>query len=61
LKKPNKTRDAVTLRSKGNTPTRRKAAKLADEPEMKELSRMIEAGELPPERVRAYLKNRSKR
>jgi len=61
LKKPKKTRDAVTLRSKGNTPTRRKAAKLADEPEMKELSRMTEAGELAPKRVRAYLKHGAKR
>ena len=51
----NKTK-SVTLRPKGNTRTRRKARKLADESAMKELSGMIEAGKVDRDRTLAYLK-----
>jgi len=47
---------AVIHRSKHDTKPRRKSGKLADYPSMKELSRMIEAGEVDRERTLAYLK-----
>jgi hypothetical protein len=47
---------AVIHRAKHDTKTRRKAGKLADHPAMKELSRMIEAGEVNRDRTLAYLK-----
>ena len=46
----------VIHRTKHDTKPRRKAGKLADHPAMKELSRMIEAGEVNRERTLAYLK-----
>ena len=50
----------VIDRAKHDTKTRRKAGKLADHPAMKELSRMIEAGEVNRDRTLAYLKKRRK-
>ena len=46
----------VTHRSKGNTNPDPEAGNLADEPEMKALSRMIDAGEVDPDRTLDYLK-----
>ena len=46
---------AVIHRTKHDK-ARRKAEKLADHPAMKELSRMIESGEVNRERTLAYLK-----
>jgi hypothetical protein len=51
MKKP-----AVIHGTKHDTKTRRRTGKLADHPAMKELSRMIEAGEVNRERTLAYLK-----
>ena len=50
------TRFPVTHRSKGNTNPDPEAANLVDEPEMKALSRMIDAGEVDPDRTLDYLK-----
>jgi hypothetical protein len=47
---------AVIHRTKHDKTTRRKAGKLADHPAMKELSRMIETGEVNRDRTLAYLK-----
>ena len=49
-------RAAVIDRAKHDRKTRRKAGKLTDHPAMKELSRMIEAGEVSGDRTIAYLK-----
>ena len=46
----------VTHRSKGNTNPDPEADNLADEPETKALSRMIDAGEVGPDRTLDYLK-----
>lgn len=46
----------VIHRSKHDSEKRRKAEKLADHPAMKELARMIEAGEVKRERTLAHLK-----
>ena len=51
---------AVIHRTKHDKKPRRKAGKLADHPAMKELARMIEAGEVDHERTLAYLKKRQK-
>ena len=51
---------AVIDGTKHDTKTRRKAGKLADHPAMKELSRMIEAGEVDRDRTLAYLSSRPK-
>ena len=51
-----KPKPAVSLRSKHDTQPRRKAGKLADHPAMKELARMIDAGEVDRGRTLAYLK-----
>ena len=51
MKKP-----AVMHRSKHDKRRRRKAGKLADHPAMKELLRMVDAGEVNRERTLAYLK-----
>ena len=48
--------DSVTLRPMGNTNPDPEAGNLADEPEMKALSRMIDAGEVDPDRTLDYLK-----
>ena len=48
--------DSVTLRPMGNTNPDPEADNLADEPEMKALSRMIDAGEVNPDRTLDYLK-----
>jgi hypothetical protein len=61
MKNRRKTPKPVTLRTKGNTAARRKAGKLADEPEMKELSRMIEAGELDGDRAARYARDEVKK
>ena len=50
------TRFPVTHRSKGNTNPDPEAENLADEPAMKALTRMIEAGEVDPDRTLDYLK-----
>ena len=50
------TRFPVTLRAMGNTNPDPEARNLADEPEMKALSRMIDAGEVDPDRTLDYLK-----
>jgi hypothetical protein len=46
----------VTHRTKGNTNPDPEARNLADEPEMKALSKMIDAGEVDPDRTLDYLK-----
>jgi hypothetical protein len=46
----------VIHRTKHDTTPRQKASKLANHPAMKELSRMIEAGEVNQDRTIAYLK-----
>ena len=51
-----KKKAVVIHRTKHDTKTRRKAGKLAEHPAMKELSRMIEAGEVSGDRTLAYLK-----
>jgi len=48
----------VIHRTKHDKAPRRKAGKLADHPAMRELSRMIEAGEVNRERTLAHLKGR---
>ena len=50
------TRFPVTHRSKGNTNPDPEADNLADEPEMKALSKMIDAGEVSRDRALDYLK-----
>jgi len=55
VNKPQTPLKSVTLRTKGNTAPGKKAENLADEPEMKELSRMIEAGELNTERTADFI------
>ena len=50
------TRFPVTLRPMGNTNPDPEADNLADEPEMKALSRMIDAGEVSRDRALDYLK-----
>jgi hypothetical protein len=50
------TRFPVTHRSKGNINPDPEAGNLADEPEMKTLSKMIDAGEVDPDRTLDYLK-----
>ena len=49
------TRFPVTHRSKGNTNPDPEADNLADEPEMKALSKMIDAGEVSRDRALDYL------
>jgi hypothetical protein len=51
----------VTLRTKGNTAARRTARRMADEPEMRELSRMIDAGELDAGRAARYTRDEAKK
>ena len=48
--------DSVTLRPMGNNSPDPEADNLADEPEMKALSKMIDAGEVDPDRTLDYLK-----
>jgi len=55
-----KSKPIVILRAKHDTKRRRMAGKLADHPAMKELARMIEAGEVSRERTLAYLKKGAK-
>ncbi|MEE4355159.1 MAG: hypothetical protein V2I97_01745 [Desulfococcaceae bacterium] len=47
-----KKENIVTLRTKGN---RNEKKDISDEPEMKELKRMIEKGELDPDRIKKHL------
>jgi len=47
---------AVIHRTKHDTKPGRKALKLAEHPAMRELSRMVQAGEVDGERTLAYLK-----
>jgi hypothetical protein len=61
MNEPRKQRDSVTLRPKGNNVPRRKTGRLADEPEMKELSRMIESGELDPDRAARHARDEAKK
>jgi len=56
MNRTKKRQDSVTHRSKGNTNPDPEAGNLADEPEMKALSRMIDAGEVDPDRTLDYLK-----
>ena len=56
MNRAKKRQDSVTLRSKGNTNPDPEADNLADEPEMKALSRMIDAGEVSRDRALDYLK-----
>jgi len=51
---------AVIHRPKHDKTPRRKDGKLADHPAMKELSRMIKAGEVNRDRTLAYLKKGQK-
>ncbi len=46
----------VIHRAKHDRRTRRKSGKLADHPAMKELVRMVEAGEVDAQRTLAYLR-----
>jgi hypothetical protein len=50
-------KESVIHRPKHDKTPRRKAGKLADHPAMKELARMIEAGEVSGDRALAYLKD----
>lgn len=57
-----KTKAVVIHRTKADRKARRKAGKLAEHPAMKELSRMIESGEVDGKRTLAYLqRGRAKR
>ena len=56
MNRAKKRQDSVTLRPMGNTNPDPEADNLADEPEMKALSRMIDAGEVDPNRTLDYLK-----
>ena len=56
MNRAKKRQDSVTLRPMGNTNPDPEADNLADEPEMKALSRMIDAGEVDPDRTLDYLK-----
>ena len=56
MNRAKKRQDSVTHRTKGNTNPDPEADNLADEPEMKALSRMIDAGEVDPNRTLDYLK-----
>ena len=56
MNRAKKRQDSVTHRTKGNTNPDPEADNLADEPEMKALSRMIDAGEVDPDRTLDYLK-----
>ena len=56
MNRAKKRQDSVTLRSMGNTNPDPEADNLADEPEMKALSMMIDAGEVDPDRTLDYLK-----
>jgi hypothetical protein len=53
-------RPAVIDRSKHDKRPRLTGAKLAAHPAMKELARMIQAGEIDPDRTLAHLKSREK-
>lgn len=61
MKKAGKPLPPVTLRTKGNTGGRRNAGDLAGEPEMKELSRMVEAGELDADRAARHARSEADR
>jgi hypothetical protein len=56
MNRAKKGQDSVTLRAMGNTNPDPEAENLADEPAMKALTRMIEAGEVDPDRTLDYLK-----
>ena len=56
MKTTTNNRQFVTHRPKGNKPPRKPARRLADEPAMKELARMMGAGEVNRERTLAHLK-----
>ena len=56
MNRAKKRQDSVTLRAMGNTNPDPEADNLADEPEMKALSKMIDAGEVDPDRTLDYLK-----
>ena len=51
-----KGQDSVTLRAMGNTNPDPEPDNLADEPEIKALSRMIDAREVDPDRTLDYMK-----
>jgi hypothetical protein len=56
MNRAKKRQDSVTLRPMGNNSPDPEADNLADEPEMKALSRMIDAGEVSRDRALDYLK-----
>ena len=56
MNRAKKRQDSVTLRPMGNNSPDPEADNLADEPEMKALSRMIDAREVDPDRTLDYLK-----
>ena len=55
MNRAKKRQDSVTLRPMGNTNPDPEADNLADEPEMKALSKMINAGEVSRDRALDYL------
>ena len=55
MNRAKKRQDSVTLRAMGNTNPDPEADNLADEPEMKALSKMINAGEVSRDRALDYL------
>lgn len=57
MNKPQTPPKSVTLRTKGNTAPHKKAEDLAEEPEMKELACMVEAGELDTERTADFIQS----
>lgn len=56
MKTPANKRQSVTHRTKGNKPPRKPARRLADEPAMKELARMMDVAEVNRDRTLAHLK-----
>ena len=56
MNRAKKRQDSVTLRPMGNNSPDPEADNLADEPEMKALSRMLDAREVDPNRTLDYLK-----
>jgi hypothetical protein len=51
---------SVTHRTKGDSPPRRETGKLAEHPAMKELGRLVDAGEVDERRTLAFLEDEQK-
>jgi len=61
MKTPKKPKRAVTHRTKGDKTPNRPARRLADEPALKELARMIDAGEVDRARTLSHLRKGRKK